>query len=67
MKLEKYLKEIGISKAEFCRRAGISTRTLDNILNYSKKDLRLSIALKIQKETKGKVSCGDLIDENKKD
>lgn len=66
MKLEKYLKDVGISKAEFCRRAGISKRTLDNILLYGKKDLSLSIALKIEKETKGKVSCSDLHNEIKK-
>ncbi len=60
MKLEEYLSDSGISMAFFSRKVEVSVQTIQNICNY-KNDLRLSIALRIEKETKGQVTCKELL------
>lgn len=60
MKLSDYLKITRLRQDEFAEMVGISRGTLKNILR-GKYDVRLSVALRIEKETKGKVKCKDLI------
>jgi DNA-binding transcriptional regulator YdaS (Cro superfamily) len=62
MKLREYLNEHGTPISVFARRAGVSEATIHNILDGNK-DLYLSVALRIQKATKGQVTCEDLISE----
>ncbi len=59
MKLKEYLDEMGISQIKFARRCGVDARTIHNILK-GKQDIRLSIALKIEELTDGKVTPKDL-------
>jgi DNA-binding XRE family transcriptional regulator len=60
MKLSDYLKMTRLRQDEFAELVGISKGTLKNILK-GKYDVRLSTALRIEKETKGKVKCKDLV------
>jgi DNA-binding transcriptional regulator YdaS (Cro superfamily) len=62
MQLKTYLEKLGETQLNFCKRAGISHRTLLNILN--RKDIMLSIAIKIEKGTGGIVTCRELIEED---
>jgi len=62
MKLEKFIQETGIPILELARRLDVNARTIYNILDNH--DMRLSIALKIEKFTKGAVTCHDLYDES---
>ena len=63
MKLSQYLKEEDISAAKFARKVGMSGAAISNLMN-KQKDTYLSIALRIHKETKGKVKPHDLIEES---
>ncbi len=60
MNLEDYIKETGISVAKFAKRVKVCPATIHSILSDCR-DIRLSIALKIELETKGKVKCKDLL------
>ena len=60
MKLAEFLKLTGMPKTELARRTGLTFQTINNILNESF-DMKLSTAIKIDKETKGQVTCYDLI------
>jgi DNA-binding transcriptional regulator YdaS (Cro superfamily) len=59
MDLKEYLNDSLIPYSAFARKAGISPSTLDNII-YRHKDMKLSIAMKIEKASNGKVTCQDL-------
>lgn len=59
MKLKEYIEEVGIPINEFARRLKISPATIYNIFND--KDIRLSVAVKIEEATKGKVKCRELL------
>lgn len=59
MELREYLEINGIKQRSFAKKIGISEFTLHHILNRNK-DIMLSTALAIEKETKGKVKCKDL-------
>lgn len=63
MKLGEYLRENKITQEQFAEKIGIGYSTLKNII-AGKFEVRLSVALKIQKETKGKVRCEDLWNPN---
>lgn len=58
MLLKDYLEEHGTQQVHVARRAGVSHRTIASALNG--KDIRLSVALKIEDATKGKVTCREL-------
>ena len=60
MRLEKYLKEMCVNRNEFCKKVGVSYPTITNILQ-GLTDPRLSIALKIEEITEGKVTCKELV------
>lgn len=60
MRLGQYLDEVGISICEFSRRLGVCSATIYNILE-NKRDLRLSVAVRIVKETKGEVTYRELL------
>lgn len=62
MKLRDYLDENGVSIAKFARLLDISTGTINNILD-GERDLRLSIAVRIESFTKNQVKCKDLLPE----
>lgn len=62
MKLKQYLQEEDISAAKFARRIQVSSVKVGSILKEDS-DSMLSIALRIQKETKGKVKPSDLLPE----
>lgn len=59
MKLIEYLVDIGITPAKFAKKANVSAPTIYNALQG--KDIFLSIALRIEKATKHKVRCKDLL------
>jgi DNA-binding transcriptional regulator YdaS (Cro superfamily) len=63
MRLDEYLKEVGIPITKFARRIGASAATIHNILD-SKRDLRLSIAVRIELATKGLVTCKEILPES---
>lgn len=73
MKLHEWLKTAGgkseegiplpLSVAKFAKKIQVSPVKVYAILRYQG-DLLLSIALRIQKETKGKVQPGDLMEEH---
>lgn len=63
MKLAMYLEETGIPVTVFARKLGVSSGTIHNILS-EENDLRLSIAVKIEDFTKGKITCRDLLPDN---
>jgi len=58
MHLKEYLKKNEISIATFSRVLGCSVGTLHHILTGG--DLKLSLALEIERITFGKVTCSDL-------
>jgi predicted transcriptional regulator len=58
MRLTEYLEERGMPLAAFARRVDISWPTANNILHGQ--DVRLSIAIRVEKFTNGKVTCQDL-------
>jgi DNA-binding transcriptional regulator YdaS (Cro superfamily) len=58
MLLREYLDEHGTLQVHVARKAGLSHRTIANALDG--KDIRLSVALKIEDATKGQVTCRDL-------
>jgi predicted transcriptional regulator len=55
MNLKDYLDEMGIPVRAFARRLEVSNNTVHAI--FKGQDIRLSIALKIEKLTKGAVKC----------
>ena len=59
MRFPEYLKDRGISKREFAKRAGINVQTIYNILWG--REPRLTIACKIIKASEGKISFEELI------
>ncbi len=60
MKLSEYLDERGIPIAAFARKLGISAATIHHILKENR-DLRLSVAVRIEEATKGSVVCRELL------
>lgn len=62
MKLSAYLEQHGTPITVFARRIGVSGATVHNILK-KRKDMWLSVALKIEEYTKGQVTCKDLLQE----
>lgn len=60
MDLREYFFRERITQTEFIKKAKISSRTLWKAING--KDIMLSLALKIQKASDGKVRCEDLYD-----
>lgn len=65
MNLKDYLYIKKITQADFAWTIGINPLTLQRIMK-GQVDIKLSIALKIQKETNGNVTCDDLLKLNKK-
>lgn len=63
MKIDEYLKTNCIQKKAFAKKIGISENTLEGIIRQ-KRDIRLSIALKIEQITKGEVKCMDMLCED---
>ncbi len=63
MNLKDYLYFNRIMQAEFAKELDISIGTLTRILNGL--DVKLSLALKIEKATQGQVKCIDLLDKSK--
>jgi predicted transcriptional regulator len=61
MNLREYFEETGTSVVNFAKKAGVSKLTIHNLLGG--RDVRMSIAVKIQRATKGKVKCEDLYEE----
>lgn len=68
MKLKEWLKTAAggypLSATEFAKKIQVSTMKVYTIINHEEVDMRLSIALRIEKETKGKVKPGDLLPEH---
>lgn len=62
MNLKEYLFREDISQKDFAQKIGVSPKTLWSIMNGA--DLKLSVAMKIEKETDGKVKCQDLVKED---
>lgn len=60
MKLDKYLKEMCINRNEFCKKLGVSYPTLSNLMKMTN-DPHLSIAVRVEDVTGGKVTCRDLV------
>jgi plasmid maintenance system antidote protein VapI len=60
MKLAEYFKKMGLQKIPFAKRVGISDSTLFSILR-EERDVMLSVAIRIEKETHGAVKCIDLL------
>lgn len=60
MDLAQYLESHDISQAQFSRKTGIGKVTLNRIL-MKKQFPNLKTALKIEKETYGKVTCEELV------
>ena len=60
MDLKDYLKMEDLSGANFARKIGVST-SLIALLVKKKRDTTVTTALKIQKQTKGKVRVRDVI------
>jgi DNA-binding transcriptional regulator YdaS (Cro superfamily) len=52
MKLKEYLNEVGIPIEKFARRVGVCATTIQNVIQ-EKRDLRVSIAIKIEDATLG--------------
>ena len=52
MKLKEYLSEVGIPIEKFARRAGVCATTIQNVIQ-EKRDLRVSVAIKIEDATLG--------------
>ena len=63
MKLKDFFTHADITMVDFSKKTGICLRTFYNI--YEGRDIKLSVALKIQKATHGIVKCEDLLDMNK--
>ena len=61
MKLSEYLASVGISEAEFARRAGLPQRTVNRVCNGA--GIHLGTARKIVKATGGLVGFDDLAGE----
>ncbi len=59
MKLKKYIKENDMTVSGFARESGISRTTITHALKGG--EIYLSIAVKIEKFTKGSVSIKDLM------
>lgn len=57
--LKEYLEETGIKHHVFAKKAGVCNATLSSLVSRSK-DPHLSVCLKIEKATDGKVTCRDM-------
>lgn len=62
MKLSEYIEDMGISVAKLTRISGLTKRSIYNLMN-EKRDIRLSTAVKIERATKGKVTCREIYEE----
>ncbi len=62
MKLRTYLRRNDLTPREFAERCRCSKRTIYNVLNGTHRT-RLDIAMRISRETRGKVSLRELLDE----
>jgi DNA-binding transcriptional regulator YdaS (Cro superfamily) len=58
MKLQEYLDTYGTPKMALARKAGISRPSLNGILDG--RDLRISVALKLEDATAGLVTCREM-------
>lgn len=65
MRLKDYLEDLGIPQAKFARKVGTTPRTILNAIMG--KEIRLSLAVKIEEVTKGQVKCKDLLPIQKKE
>jgi DNA-binding transcriptional regulator YdaS (Cro superfamily) len=61
VELTKYIEEHGVSIAKFARKVGVTPTTIHNLLEG--RDVKLSIGVKIQRVTKGKVTCEEIFSE----
>lgn len=64
MKLTEYLNDPSKKKIQIkklAKKCKITPQTIHNLMNG--RDVRLSIAIRIEEQTKGKVTCMDLYDE----
>lgn len=59
MKLKKYFDTTGITISFFANKIGVDRKTIHNALNGN--PISLTVALKIEKGTEGKVTIEDLI------
>lgn len=58
MKLSEYFEEYQVSVAKFAKKVGVAPMTIHNLLEG--RDVKLSIGVKIQRATKGKVTCEEI-------
>lgn len=61
MNLKEFIEDSGISITKLAKKAGITSATIYNIFNG--RDVKLSIAVKIQRATKNKVTCEDIYED----
>lgn len=61
MKLREYLEDLGVKAPTFARQINVNPVTIYSIMR-GESDCMLSIALKIERKTKGKVKCQDILD-----
>ncbi len=64
MKLKEYLEESGITAAKLAKRLDVPPNLIYNILDG--REPKVGLAVKIQKYTKGQVTCEDLVPESPK-
>lgn len=60
MQLREYLDKQDLSMEDAAKKLGVAYGTIHNLLNG--RDIKLSIAMRIEKATQGKVTCKDLFE-----
>lgn len=63
MKLREYLRSEGLKINAFASKVGVTSATINNVMNG--KEPRLSIAIAIEDATNGQVTCRDLLPDSK--
>lgn len=63
MKLKQFLDETGIKRKFLAQKIGVDPITLTSIVN-GKRDISLSVAIRIEDVTEGKVTCRDIVNYN---
>ena len=61
MKLTEFIEDTGTPIAKLAKKAGVSTQTLHNLLGG--RDVKASTLVKVQRATKGKVTCEEIYEE----
>jgi len=63
MKIDEFLKTEDISIRKFAKKAGITAPTLTRALKGE--DIRLSVAMKIERASQGRIKCQEILNEKK--